>query len=173
MLESKAALPEPWLRGTLTEVPAVTRGVLHALELAQEDLHRWCGQLPPDRLHARPAGIPSVAFHLRHIAGSVDRLLTYAEGHALAEAQMQALKLEAEWRGTAHEILAELDAAIALACQRVRALASQDFSAPRFVGRKRLPATLGGLLVHVAEHTQRHVGQAITTAKLVSASNAL
>lgn len=160
MLESNMNLPEPWLRGTLAEVPAVARGVLHALELAQEDLHR-------------PAGLPSVAFQLRHITGSVDRLLTYAKGQDLSATQLRALTLEAESSGTVQEILAKVDAAVALACQRVRSLALQNDSAPRFVGRKELPTTLGGLLVHVAEHTQRHVGQAITTAKLVSASNAL
>ena len=171
MLESKAALPEPWLRGTLTEVPAVARGVLHALELAQEDLHRWCGELTQEQLHARPARLPSVAFQLRHIVGSIDRLLTYAEGRQLSDAQHQSLELETESQGTAADILSELDAAITQACQRVRLLASQDYSAPRFVGGKRLPTTLGGLLVHIADHTQRHVGQAITTAQLISASN--
>jgi hypothetical protein len=35
------------------------------------------------------------------------------------------------------------------------------------VGRARLPSTVFGLLFHVAEHTQRHAGQAITTAKIV------
>jgi uncharacterized damage-inducible protein DinB len=173
MAESRSALPEPWLRGTLTEVPAVARAVLHALELAQEDLHRWCGGLRAEQIHTRPAGLPSVGFQIRHIAGSIDRLLTYAEGQALTEAQQQALKLEAGATGSTQEILAALDAAVSRAFQRVRDLSSQDYSAPRLVGRKQLPTTLGGLLVHVAEHTQRHVGQAITTAKLVSASKAL
>ncbi len=101
-------------------------------------------------------------------------LLTYAEGNALSDFQLQALKLESDAQaGTTAEILAELDGAISRSCERVRALASQDYSAPRTVGKKQLPTTLGGLLVHIADHTQRHVGQAITTAKLVSASNAL
>jgi len=171
MTEGKPALPEPWLRGTLAEVPPVARGVLHALELAQEDLRQWCGPLTPEQLHARPAGLPSAAFQLRHIAGSLDRLLTYAEGRSLSDAQLQALKLEAEPpQGTAEEILAELDESVAFAAQRVRALALHDYATPRFVGKRQLPTTLGGLLVHIADHTQRHVGQAITTAKLVSTS---
>ncbi len=74
-------LPEPWLRGTLPEVPAVQRAVLHALELAEEDLKRWCGGLTDEQMEARPAGLSPVAFHLRHIARSLDRLLTYAEGY--------------------------------------------------------------------------------------------
>jgi uncharacterized damage-inducible protein DinB len=68
------------------------------------------------------------------------------------------------------EVLSELAAAISTGSLRIRALASDDLSLPRVVGTKRLPTTLGGLLVHIADHTQRHVGQAITTAKLVSAS---
>jgi uncharacterized damage-inducible protein DinB len=171
--KNNTSLPEPWLRGTLTEVPAVARGVLHALELAHEDTHKWCAGLSDAQLHARPAGLPSVAFQLRHIAGSLDRLLTYAEGRALSEEQLQTLKTEANPGGSAKELLANLDAALSRASLRVRALASEDFALPRAVGSKKLPATLGGLLVHIADHTQRHVGQAITTAKLVSASKGL
>jgi uncharacterized damage-inducible protein DinB len=161
------------LRGTLTEVPAVGRGVLHALELALEDTRKWCGGLSDEQMHARPAGLPCVAFQLRHIVGSLDRLLTYAEGRALSEAQIQILKVEASSRGTTKELLAELEAAISSGSMRVRALALEDPSLLRTVGSKRLPATLGGLLVHIADHTQRHVGQAVTTAKLVSASKVL
>src|SRR5208282_2902027 len=73
-------LPEPWLRGTLSELPAVHRAVVHALELAGEDLQRWCGPLSDEQLNLRPAQIAPVAFHMRHIARSLDRLLTYAEG---------------------------------------------------------------------------------------------
>ena len=169
MNQSETSLPEPWLRGTLTEVPAVGRGVLHALELAREDANKWCGGLSDAQLHARPAGLPSVAFQLRHIAGSLDRLLTYAEGRALSEEQLQALRTESRPDGSTKEVLAELEAEISSGCLRVRVLASEDLAIPRVVGGKRLPTTLGGLLVHIAEHTQRHVGQAITTAKLVSA----
>ena len=151
-------------------MPAVARGVLHALELAQEDLHRWCGSLSDEQLHSKPSGVPSLAFQLRHIAGSVDRLLTYAEGNSLTDVQLQALKAELEMTGSASELLAQIDAALARASQRVRALASQDLAVQRSVGKKQLPTTLGGLLVHIADHTQRHVGQAVTTAKLVSAS---
>jgi uncharacterized damage-inducible protein DinB len=167
---SDKSFPEPWLRGTLTVVPAVARGVLHAMELAQEDLHRWCGALSDEEFRSQPMGLPSVAFQLRHIAGSIDRLLTYAEGRSLSQAQFETLKTEAEVRGTTKEMLAELDAVLARAGERVRALASEDLELPRAVGQKQLPTTLGGLLVHVADHTQRHVGQAITTAKLISAS---
>ena len=172
MHQSDPSIPEPWLRGTLTEVPAVGRGVLHALELAWEDAKKWCGGLNDAQMHARPAGLPSVALQLRHIAGSLDRLLTYAEGQALSAEQLLALKTEARPEGSIKEVLAELEVAISRGSLRIRALASEDPALPRAVGTKRLPTTLGGLLVHIAEHTQRHVGQIITTAKLVSASKA-
>src|SRR5580704_8162197 len=99
--------PEPWLRGTLREVPAVHRAVLHALELAGEDLHRWCGPLSDEQLNQRPAHIAPVAFHLRHISRSLDRLLTYAEGGSLNEEQLAALKSELSPGGTRSELFAE------------------------------------------------------------------
>ena len=80
---SENDLTEPWLRGTLQEIPAVQRAVVHALQLAGEDLQRWCGGLSDEQINARPGGLPPVAFHLRHIARSLDRLLTYAEGKDL------------------------------------------------------------------------------------------
>ena len=161
---------EPWLRGTLKEVPAVHRAVLHALELAEEDITRWCGDFTAEELNESPAGAASVGFHLRHIAGSVDRLLTYTEGRALDEKQVAELKSEMAACTSTEEELAKLRVALEKAARRVRALEREDLEEERVVGRKLLPTSLGGLLVHVAEHTQRHVGQAITTAKVVRAA---
>ena len=159
--------PEPWLRGTLTETPAVQRAVLHAFRAAQEDLNKWCGSLTDEEINQRPAGLASVAFHLRHISGSVDRLLTYAEGRELSEEQLQTMKVEGSAVGSTSECLQTLSDGLAAASDRVRRLNSAHFDQPRCVGRKRLPTTVGGLLVHVADHTQRHVGQAITTARVI------
>lgn len=168
MSETKPLMPEPWLRGTLRDVPAVHRAVLHALELAQEDLEKWCRPLTEEQLGARPAGVAPVAFHLRHIARSMDRLLTYAEGGQLEEAQLAALKSELDAEACKEDLFAELENAFVRSARRVRALATADLSAERVVGTKQLPTTLGGLLVHVADHTLRHVGQAITTAKVLA-----
>lgn len=159
--------PEPWLRGTLTEVRAVPRAALHALQLAEEDLQKWCGSLSQEQLNARPAGLAPIAFHIRHIARSVDRLLTYAEGQQLSELQLAALKSEMDANATEEDLFVELRKAIERAGARIRQLGTHDLEAALFVGRKELPTTLGGLLVHVADHTQRHVGQVITTAKLI------
>jgi uncharacterized damage-inducible protein DinB len=162
-------MPEPWLRGTLTDVPAVPRAVLHALELAQEDLTRWCENLSDAELNARPEGLAPVAFHLRHIARSVDRLLSYAEGKRLDESQIAALKAELDGNATRSELFAELEAALRRAAVRIRQFDPEQLQEPRPVGAKLLPTTVAGLLVHVADHTQRHVGQAITTSKTLTA----
>ncbi len=160
---------EPWLRGTLSEISAVPRGVLHALELAEEDVAKWCGGLSEAELNERPLGLPSVAFQLRHIARSLDRLLTYAEGAQLSGEQVAALKSEMDRGATREGLFAEFEAAIRGSIARVRELAAVDAEQPRGVGKRQLPTTVGGLLVHVADHTQRHVGQAITTAKVLLA----
>lgn len=172
MSERAPTQPEPWLRGTHNDVEPIARGVLHALELAKEDLAKWCSPLSDDQLNSRPAGIAPVAFYLRHIAGSLDRLLTYAEGNELNDQQLSALQQEQESIAR-RELFADLEQALDRSVRRVLALAGQNFSAPRFVGKKKLPSTLGGLLVHVADHTQRHVGQAIVTTKLVTAAKPL
>lgn len=157
---------EPWLRGTHAELPAVIRAVVHALELCAEDAERWCAPLDDEAMNLRPAGMAPVAFHLRHIVRSLDRLLTYAEGGQLSEEQLAALRTEMD-AGDTSGVLEEFRAGMADALRRVRALADQDLEQERGVGRKALPTTVGGLLVHCADHTQRHTGQAVTTAKVV------
>jgi hypothetical protein len=158
-------MPEPWMRGTHEELDPVRRAVVHALELAEEDVTKWCGELTDAMMFARPGGLASVAFHLRHIARSLDRLLTYAEDRWLDDDQLAALKTEMD-PGTATEVLAEFREGILTAKQRVRDIPPKRFDESRGIGRKRLPTTVVGLLIHCAEHTARHVGQAVTTVKV-------
>jgi uncharacterized damage-inducible protein DinB len=113
--------------------------------------------------------LPSVAFQLRHIARSIDRLLTYAEANPLSAEQLDALREESQPDASARAVLNELSESLTRAAARIHALAKSDLEQPRTVGKKALPTTIGGLLVHVADHTQRHVGQAITTAKILLA----
>jgi uncharacterized damage-inducible protein DinB len=178
---------EPWLRGTYSDVPAAGRAVLHALELSLDDLTKWTAGLTDSEIHAQPLGLPSIAFHLRHIARSVDRILTYAEGGQLSAEQLAALKTEqsgseqsgAEQIGSEQgregkleplsELLAEVEVSFNDAADRIRVLATADLNTPRFVGRKQLPTSIGGAMIHVADHTQRHTGQVVTTAKVVKA----
>jgi uncharacterized damage-inducible protein DinB len=165
---TEANAREPWMRGTHRELDALRRAVTHALELAEEDVLKWCGGLSDNAMFARPAGVAPVAFHLRHIARSLDRLLTYAEGRSLDEVQLGTLKTEME-TGTAAEALREFREGIASAKERVRAFAPGSYEETRGIGRRQLPTTVGGLLIHCAEHSSRHVGQAVTTAKIVNA----
>jgi len=128
---NEGKLPEPWLRGTLTDISPVPRAVLHALELAKEDLERWCGGLSDEELNARPAGIAPVAFHLRHIARSIDRLLTYAEGGQLDSAQLDGLKKELDPGASRSELFAELSSALDRSAARIRAIDSSEFAQAR------------------------------------------
>ena len=160
---------EPWLRGTHTDVPAVGRAVIHALELALDDLTKWTEGLTDAEVHSQPLGLSSVAFHLRHIARSTDRLLSYAEGNQLSSEQLAALKGEQSGEEALAALLAEVEVSFSNAADRVRVLATANFDTFRVVGRKQLPTSIGGALIHVADHTQRHTGQVVTTAKLLKA----
>jgi uncharacterized damage-inducible protein DinB len=163
---------EPWLRGTHTDVPAAGRAVLHALDLALDDLTKWTAGLTDAEVHASPLGLPPIAFHLRHIARSTDRILTYAEGEQVSAEQLAGLKAERENDGNQESLaalLAEVEAAFTDAAARIRVLATANLDTPRAVGRKQLPTSLGGAMIHVADHTQRHVGQVVTTAKVLRA----
>ena len=169
MSTSPAPYVEPWLAGTHIEVPAVGRGVLHAFDLALDDITKWTEGLSDLEVHARPHGLPAIAFHLRHIARSTDRLLTYAEGGQISADQLALLKAEQTGSETLAELLGEVEASFSNAADRVRVLATADFNKFRGVGRRQLPTSIGGALVHVADHTQRHVGQVVTTAKVLKA----
>jgi hypothetical protein len=158
--------PEPWLRGRLGEVDPVRRAVLHALELAGEDAERWVAGLGEVELFARPAGLPPVAFQLRHMVRSLDRLLTYAGEGQLSEQQLAALETEMA-AGTSAEVMEEFRVGLGRAMERVLAIDPGMFGEARRVGRRGLPTTVAGLLIHCAEHTQRHAGQMVTTAKVV------
>lgn len=159
---------EPWMSGTHTELDGLRRAVVHALELAEEDAERWTAGLSESEMFARPHGLPCVAFQLRHIARSLDRLLTYAEDRMLDEVQLAALGTEMA-EGSTAEVLTEFRAGLQRSKDRVTAFSPEQYEQPRGVGRKRLPTTVAGLLIHCAEHTQRHIGQMVTTAKVVVA----
>lgn len=158
---------EVWLRGPVEGVPAALQPAAHAILQAREELHRAVDGLDDALLWARPGGAAAVGFHLRHVAGVVDRLLTYAEGRALDDAQRAALATEGEPGETAATLLALVDAAVDRAVAAYRAADPSTLHAPRAVGRAGLPSTVLGLLFHAAEHAQRHAGQAGTTATVV------
>ncbi len=163
---SPEPLPEPWMRGPLPGVHPLLAPILYSFQHAREDLARYTETLSREQIWASPHGFGSVGFHLRHIAGSTDRLMTYLQGRQLNPEQMAALRAEKEPGGVSREqLLAELDHAFAEAEAVVRSLDPNRLTEPRAIGRKQLPTTVIGLLTHIAEHTQRHVGQAISAAK--------
>jgi uncharacterized damage-inducible protein DinB len=140
--------------------------VFHSFIMVREDLAHHTEGLTTEDVWRRTGSLPSLGFHLRHIAHSVDRLVTYLCGDQLSDAQIATLKQEAEPGATLTELLADVDANLSDAERRIRSIGPGMLNEPRTIGKKRLPSTVLGLLVHVAEHTQRHLGQAITTAKL-------
>jgi hypothetical protein len=160
--------PERWLRGAVPDVHPLVMPVAHALLQAKEDIQQIAANLPAGHLWQRPGAAASVGFHLLHLAGSLDRLLTYARGKALDAQQRTALNAEGSPEQTGLElaaVAAHACTAIDRALQQVRETDVSTLLDSRQVGRAGLPSTVLGLLVHAAEHTTRHVGQAITTAK--------
>jgi hypothetical protein len=169
-----AARPEVWLRGPIPGVPNALQPAAHALLQAQEDLERVAAVLSTDALWARPGGVASVGFHVRHAAGSLERLLTYARGEALSPGQIAAVAREGEPGeppADASSLLASLGDSVLRALAQFRSTDAASLGEPRAVGRARLPSTVVGLLFHAAEHAQRHAGQAITTARIVLATD--
>jgi uncharacterized damage-inducible protein DinB len=137
--------------------------------LALDDLTRWTAGLKDGQVHAQPLGLTSVAFHLRHLARSTDRLMTYAEGKPLSDEQLALLKSEKSGDETLAMLLADVEFAFVNAADRVKVLATANMDTARSVGKRQLPTSIGGALVHVADHTQRHVGQVVTTSKVLRA----
>ena len=163
-------MPEAWLRGPIPGIDPLLMPAAHALAQAREDVERAATALSPEELWVRPGGAASAGFHLRHIAGSIDRLLTYARGAQLDDRQKAALAAEGDPGdppADAPSLVRGAAAAIDHALDVLRWTDARSLHEPRAVGRAALPTTVFGLLFHVAEHTQRHTGQVITTAKIV------
>jgi len=158
---------EVWLRGPIDGIPPIFQPVAHALEQAREDVHALAPTVPTEVLWA-DRGAATAGFHLLHIAGALDRLLTYARGETLSDVQRAVARAEAvphpelDGRALAQHVSAAIDHALA----QVRATDPAIALDERPVGRAGLPSTVLGLVFHAAEHTTRHVGQFITTVKI-------
>jgi len=160
--------PEVWLRGPLPDVIPELQPVAHSLMQVREEIAE-AASVSAAQLWARPGGAASIGFHLMHLAGSLDRLLTYARGRTLNAAQRDALAAEDREdtsRTAADLVTAALDA-LDRALLQVQATALCTLDEAREVGRARLPSTVLGLLVHAAEHAQRHSAQIITMRKVI------
>ena len=160
---------EAWLRGPIEGVPALLQPVAHALQQAREEAREIVRDFPADKLWARPADLASAGFHLQHLSGVVDRLFTYARGESLTDRQQEAR--EAEGRppashGGAGDLLDAFDAQVDRALTQLRATPPHTLTDARSVGRQQVPSTQLGLLVHAAEHVQRHIGQLLVTVRV-------
>ena len=158
---------EAWQRGPVPGFDPLLMPVVHALIQAREDLERLAAHVPPEDVWQRPGGAASIGFHVRHTGGALDRLLTYARGETLSDAQRAFAKREGEPGEpamTMDSLVAEVGRTIDLAFDQLRATPSSSLLDDRKVGRAGLPSNVLGLLFHAAEHCTRHVGQAITTA---------
>jgi uncharacterized damage-inducible protein DinB len=138
--------------------------------MSREDVEAAANGLTVEQLWSEPGGIASVGFHLAHLTGSTDRLLTYARGETLSEAQRKTLAGE-RTLSTERPALADLIAAwhgmVGKALEQLASTPDATLLQPRLVGRQQLPSTVLGLMFHAAEHASRHTGQVVTTAKLI------
>jgi uncharacterized damage-inducible protein DinB len=166
------SLPEVWLRGPVPEIPPLLQPVAHSLLQCREELTATVPGLTAEALWAQPAGAASVGFHLRHAAGSLDRLFTYARGESLSPEQHAALMAEPHpdlAPNAVSRLLTAFSETVDRALEQLRGTSEATLLEPRGVGRAQLPSTVVGLLYHAAEHTQRHAGQIATTMKILGA----
>jgi len=163
------AKTEVWQRGPIERVPAPFQPIAHILLQVEESVREMVEGLTDDQWNARPANVASAAFHVRHIAGVIDRLFTYARGETLSDEQFAAMKKESEpvHRDDVHEALNAVTSRVEKALQQLRVTDPATLGDFRPVGRSRLPSTVIGCLVHGAEHAMRHVGQLSVTVRVV------
>lgn len=163
------ASTEWWQRGPVEAVPSVLQPVAHILLQVRESVGELVDGLSEDEWNQRPAGVASAAFHVRHITGVIDRLFTYARGRALSAEQLASIPLEggkllaADVPRVIDALSQQVDAAVA----ELTTIDVATLGAFRGVGRKQLPSTVIGCLVHGAEHAMRHVGQLSVTVRVV------
>ena|ERR1700761_2787280 len=168
----KARQMEFWLRGALPHIPALLQPVAHALLQAREEVGELMVGFPEVHLWDMPAGVASPGFHLQHLAGVLDRLFTYARGEVLSERQLEELFGEGkpmEGMDTIAGLLERFNQQIDRSLDQLRQTSGLTLTAQREVGRNKAPSTVGGLLFHAAEHTQRHVGQLLVTVRILLA----
>lgn len=166
-------MTEVWLRDEpVPGVPPLLQPVAHSLLQSREEVERLLAEMTPAAIWHTAAGAATVGFHVLHAIGSLDRLFTYARGAMLSEAQLLVLEQESQVDPelTADDLLAAFDAAVTRALDQLRETREGRLTDERHVGRARLRSTVAGLLFHAAEHTQRHVGQAVTTRRLTALS---
>ena len=157
------------MRGPLPGIEPLVMPVYYSFTIVREDLAKFTAGVKQEDVWRQVGTLPTLGFHLRHIPGSADRLATYLLGGELSPEQLAFMKAEGVPGATLEELLAGVDVGLRSVEERIRTIDPATAHEPRTIGRKRLPTTVLGILVHIAEHSQRHLGQAITTAKLLQA----
>lgn len=166
---AETSLPEYWLSGPVPEIPSILQPVAHALLQSKREVERALLDFPAHLLWEQPKGMASVGFHLRHLPGVLDRLFTYARGEQLRLEQLAYLKMEAEADQLTgiSDLLKKFNRQVELSLKQLEQTDPLTLTEARGVGRKQIPSTVIGLLFHAAEHTMRHTGQLLVTAKMV------
>jgi uncharacterized damage-inducible protein DinB len=162
--------PEPWLRGPLEDIHPAAMPVFFSFAQVREDLGHHLKGLTTEQIWQSFANA-SIGFHLRHMAGSVDRLTTYLKGEQLSPGQLRALGEEHTPGASLDTLLAGINQSLSETEAYLKIFDPKTLYDARAVGRQALPTTVIGLLVHLAEHTQRHLGQAITLSGVVRQSS--
>jgi hypothetical protein len=163
--------PEVWLRGPLDNMPALLQPVAHALLQAREEVNALTKNWPDEKLWEKPYGMASTGFHLQHMTGVLDRLFTYARGEKLSTEQLSYLDAEGKASTklyTVDALIGNFNVQVDEALQELSQIDPKTLTEFRGVGRSGLPSTVIGLYVHAAEHTMRHLGQLLVTAKVVN-----
>jgi uncharacterized damage-inducible protein DinB len=160
---------EAWLRGPIDGVPPLLQPVAHALIQANDEIHAIMSDFPQNKLWEKPAEVASVGFHLQHIPGVLDRLFSYSQGLPISNAQLKYLSEEGLEDASIKKetLLANLADKISESIEYLKTVDSVTLLEVRTVGRKKIPSTVLGLLFHAAEHTMRHTGQLLVTARLL------
>lgn len=160
---------EVWLRGPVPGIPPLLQPVAHALLQAREEVAGMMQDFPKEKLWEKPAGLASTGFHLQHLSGVLDRLFTYARGEQLSKLQLDYLAGEGKAMDneTIPVLLQRFTDGVDEALDQLWRTDEATLTDNRSVGRANLPSTVIGLLFHAAEHTQRHVGQLLVTARVV------
>ena len=169
-------LLEVWQRGPITDIPPLLQPVAHALLEAREELVLIMQDFPDNLLWERPAGVASPGFHLQHLSGVLDRVFTYARAEALTAAQLEELRAEDISPGidlSVTKLMSRFSQQVDMALAQLKNTDEKTLTDFRGVGRKLLPSTVIGLLVHGAEHTMRHLGQLMVTVKIVKYQNSI
>ncbi|WP_026809657.1 DinB family protein [Arenibacter latericius] len=161
--------PEYWLRGPIEGIPPLLQPAAHALLQSRKELTHYTANFPDNLLWEKPSGCASVGFHMQHLTGVLDRMMTYTQEKSLSEQQFEYLKQEGEPNPSIRvsDLVGHFDKKVEQALYMFKQLPESELTMTRTVGRKKLPSTVLGLLFHAAEHSQRHIGQMLVTIRVL------